>query len=249
MNIGAIIGDGGLLVALPLALLAGLVSFASPCVLPLVPGYLAYVGGMSGPDGEDGTARGRRRMLLGVALFILGFTVVFVLMAIIAGTAGVFLDQWRGPITRVLGAFIIVMGFAFIGRMTFLQRQWKPSWQPATGLVGAPIMGFAFAVGWVPCIGPTLAAIIGLSYNSGTVSRAVILAIAYCIGLGLPFLLVALGLGWMTSATAFMKRHIRAINIGGGVMLILIGVLMVSGLWDILMSNLGSVISGFDTAI
>ncbi|UCR87987.1 cytochrome c biogenesis CcdA family protein [Mycetocola spongiae] len=248
MSIGEIIGDGGMLVALPIAILAGLVSFASPCVLPLVPGYLAYVGGMA-ESGEENTRRGKSRMLAGVGLFILGFTVVFVTMGILAGTAGVLLDQWRDPITRILGIIIIVMGLVFVGQFSFMQRQIKPRWVPATGLVGAPIMGFAFAIGWVPCIGPTLAAIIGLGYNSGTVSRAVILAVAYCVGLGLPFLLVALGLGWMTGATSFLKKHIRAINIGGGVLLVLIGILMVSGLWGMLMSNLGSVISGFDPAL
>ncbi|RLP75666.1 cytochrome c biogenesis protein CcdA [Mycetocola tolaasinivorans] len=248
MNIGQIIGDGGLLVALPLALLAGLVSFASPCVLPLVPGYLAYVGGMA-PQGGENPRRERSRLLLGVVLFVLGFTLVFVLMSIIAGAAGVFLVEWSGIITRVLGVVIIIMGVAFVGQVSFLQREWKPAWTPATGLVGAPLLGIVFAVGWVPCLGPTLTAILSLGYNSGTVGRAVILAIAYCIGLGLPFILVAFGFGWMAGATSFLKRHIRVINLAGGVLLVLIGILMVTGLWGALMSSLGSVIAGFDPAI
>lgn len=248
MNIGQIIGSGDMLVALPLALLAGLVSFASPCVLPLVPGYLAYVGGMAA-TGEDTGKRARSKMVLGVLLFIAGFTVVFVTMAVIAGAAGTFLTAQADIITRILGVVIMVMGLAFIGQVSFLQREWKPSWTPATGLVGAPLLGVAFAIGWVPCIGPTLAAIMSLSFQSGSVPRAVMLAVVYCIGIGVPFLLIALGLGWMTGAVAFLKRHIRLINILGGALLLLIGLLMVTGLWSRLMSQLAVVISGFDTSL
>jgi cytochrome c-type biogenesis protein len=248
VNPGEIIFNGQLLAAIPIALLAGLVSFASPCVLPLVPGYLGYVGGMS--NGARGkTAPARSRVLLGAVLFVLGFSLVFVLIGAFAGTVGAFVVRWEDIITRVLGVVVIVMGLVFIGQFSFLQRTVKSNFRPATGLAGAPILGVVFAVGWTPCLGPTLIAINALSFESGSTGRGAILALFYCLGLGIPFLLVAAGLNWVTGSVAFLKRHIRAINIGGGILLVIIGVLMVTGAWGIFMSKLGVVISGFVPAI
>lgn len=248
--IGELVVSGSLLVAIPIAILAGLISFASPCVLPLVPGYLGFVGGFAGGDGEGATAKSnRRRLLLGVALFILGFSVVFVTFGLVFGMAGLLLKQWMDIITRVAGIVIIVMGLVFIGQFTFLQRTITPKWRVATGLAGAPFLGLVFGLGWAPCIGPTLAAVLALSLDGGSPARGAILGAAYCIGLGVPFLLVALGFGWVSGSVSWLKRNIRIVNIVGGVILVIIGLLMVTGLWQAMMSRLGAVIGGFVTPI
>jgi cytochrome c-type biogenesis protein len=253
-DLGQIVFSGQLIAALPLALLAGLVSFASPCILPLVPGYLAYVGGIASvPNGVmngamNGASRRRRdvgRLLLGVTLFILGFSLVFVAYGAAFGALGSWLLQWQGIITRILGVIVIVMGLVFVGQFAFLQRTAKLPISPATGLVGAPVLGIVFGIGWTPCMGPTLAAILSLSLDSASPWRGALLALVYCLGLGIPFLLVALGLSWVTGSVAFLRRHIRAINVTGGVMLVIIGVLMVSGLWTQWIYELQAVISGF----
>ena len=240
-----LISDGNLALALPVALLAGLVAFASPCVLPLLPGYLAYIGGFAGSaDKNVRGARQRGRLLLGVALFVLGFSVVFVGLTLVAATAGALLIPWQGLITRVAGVLLIAMGLVFIGQFSFLQRSFKPQWRTTTGLAGAPLLGIVFGIGWTPCIGPTLGAVISLSLDSGNPGRGVLLGVVYCLGLGIPFLLVALGLNWVTGSVAWLKRHIRAINIIGGSLLIAIGLLMVSGLWQLLIGQLQGVIIG-----
>jgi len=243
--IGELVLGGNLGLAMLVAVLAGLVSFASPCVLPLVPGYLAYVGGFT--SDEENT--GRRRLLLGVSLFILGFSVVFVTLGVVFGTAGLLLRPWLDLILRLAGVIVILMGLVFIGRVIVLQRTIRPSWGVATGLAGAPLLGIVFGLGWAPCIGPTLTAVYAIALDGSNPLRGAVLALAYCIGLGVPFLLVALGLGWVTGSVAFMKRHIRAINIIGGAFLIAIGLLMVTGLWRAFISSFGSVIGGFNTAI
>ncbi|MEN2741254.1 cytochrome c biogenesis protein CcdA [Microbacterium sp. X-17] len=245
MNVGQIVFSGQLLLALPIALLAGLVSFASPCVLPLVPGYLAYVGGISDP----GAKRDRSRVLTGVALFVLGFAVVFIAYGAAFGALGGWLLQWQEVVIRVLGVLVILMGLVFIGQFSFLQRTIKPTWRPATGLIGAPLLGVVFGLGWTPCIGPTLAAILSLSFGSGSPWRGALLGLFYCVGLGIPFLLVALGFDWVAGSVAFVKRHIRVVNIIGGSLLVVIGVLMASGLWTDLMSQFLEVIRGFVPAI
>ena len=242
--VGGAVLSGGLLVAIPLALLAGFVSFASPCVLPLVPGYLGYIGGFA-----SGERAGRGRLLLGVALFVLGFTVVFVAFGVLFGTAGLLLRPWLDLISRIAGAVIILMGLVFIGMFGIAQRTLKPRVKVATGLVGAPLLGIVFALGWTPCLGPTLVAVNAIVLDQGDPWRGGLLAAVYAVGLGVPFLVLALGLGWATSSVAWLRRHIRAINIAGGALLILIGVLMVTGLWQALMSQLTAVINGFVPAL
>jgi cytochrome c-type biogenesis protein len=245
VDIGQIVAGGNLGVALPLALLAGLIAFASPCVLPLVPGYLAYVGGFASTQER----KGRSRLVLGVLLFVLGFSVVFVLLTVVFSYAGALLIPWTDLITRIAGVVLIVMGLVFIGQFSFLQRTFKPEWRVATGLGGAPLLGVVFGIGWTPCIGPTLTAVLSLSLNGANPWRGALLGIVYCLGLGIPFLLVALGLNWVTGAIAWIKRHIRVVNIVGGALLIAIGLLMVTGLWRIIISNFGAVIPGFVSPI
>jgi cytochrome c-type biogenesis protein len=244
-SITGIVSGGNLALALPIALLAGLIAFASPCVLPLVPGYLAYVGGFAATQER----KGRGRLVVGVLLFILGFSVVFVALNLVFATAGVLLIPWIDIITRIAGVVLIVMGLVFIGQFSFLQRSFKPEWRVATGLGGAPLLGVVFGLGWAPCIGPTLAAVLTLSTGSGSAWRGVLLGIVYCLGLGIPFLLVALGLNWVTGSVAWLKRHIRVINIIGGALLIVIGLLMVTGVWRIIISSFGAVIGSFVSPI
>lgn len=239
--------DGALWVAVPIAVLAGLASFVSPCVLPLVPGYLGYLGSTTTgslptkPDGKTLSAE-RTRLLLGVSLFIAGFTVVFVSVTILGGAFGFLLLQYANLLTRVFGIVIIVLGFVFIGMFGIAQRTLRPRTRGRAGLIGAPLLGFALGVGWTPCIGPTLAAIISMSWNLGDPARAGLLGLAYSLGLGIPFLILAAGWGWASRSVSFLRRHVRALNIIGGSMLILLGLLMVTGWWTMLMSALQQVV-------
>ncbi|WP_422665040.1 cytochrome c biogenesis CcdA family protein [Agrococcus beijingensis] len=239
---GAVL-SGQLLVSVPIALLAGLISFASPCILPLVPGYLGLVGSLVGPDGS------RRRMIAGVGLFIAGFTLVFVLGSALVGGISSFLLQYSDLLVRILGGLLIVLGLVFVGQFSFMQRIWKPQQVKSGGMWTAPVVGVVFALGWTPCSGPTLAAISALTVTTGSAGQGAVLGLAYALGLGIPFLLIALGLGWAGGAVAWMRRHIRAINIAGGAMLIAIGVLMVTGAWNAIMQSLQGWIASFVTII
>lgn len=242
-----VVAGGALWLAVPIAIAAGLVSFLSPCVLPLVPGYLGFLGGAVSP--RSGAPAGRGRLIGGVLLFIAGFTVVFMAMNILGGAFGAFFFTYRDVITRVMGVVIILLGLVFIGLFGFAQRTLKPAVTGNLGLVGAPLLGLAMGLGWAPCIGPTLAVILGLSFDQASAGRGALLGLAYSLGLGIPFVLIALGFGWATRSVAFVRRHIRAVNIVGGVLLIALGLAMVTGLWGMLMSQLQGVIAGVTPAI
>ncbi|MCK9792720.1 cytochrome c biogenesis protein CcdA [Isoptericola sp. 4D.3] len=249
--------SGSMLLALPVALIAGLVSFASPCVLPLVPGYVGYVSGMAaasagtGANGRTGVpqAPARRRVVAGVGLFVLGFTAVFVALMGAAGALGSYLVQWEDTIMRVLGVVVILMGLAFLGAVPFLQRERRMHLSPRAGLWGAPLLGVVFGLGWTPCIGPTLAAVQALSLDEASAARGIVLGVAYCVGLGVPFLLVALGLQSSQRMLGFLRRHRLGIQRAGGALLVLVGLALVTGLWTEWTSQLQGWISGFGTVV
>lgn len=235
----AAVTGGPLLLALGVAALAGLVSFASPCVLPLVPGYLSYVAGLSGADTAAETAGGSRtglvvrsRVFAGALLFVLGFTAVFVSYGTALGNLGASLVRYQDPIQRVLGAITILMGLAFLGLVPTLQREFRVHRLPAAGLAGAPLLGILFGVGWTPCVGPTLGAVQTLAFSSASAGRGALLSAAYCLGLGVPFLLTAAGFRRGLGGFAALRRHSRSVMRLGGVMLIVIGILLVSGWWN-----------------
>ncbi|GAA0333840.1 cytochrome c biogenesis protein CcdA [Actinoallomurus spadix] len=238
--------SGSLVMAVPVAAAAGLVSFLSPCVLPLVPGYLSYVTGMSGADlGE----RRRGRLVLGVALFVLGFTVVFVSAGLAFGGFGALLQRHADVITKVLGGVTILLGLAFMGFIPGLQRTVKSSRLPAAGVAGAPFLGALFGLGWTPCIGPTLAAVQAMAYTEASATRGALLSFAYCLGLGVPFLLTAVAYRKALGAFGWVKRHYQAVTRIGGGLLVAIGLLLVTGLWSDLTVQLQSWVSGFKTVI
>ncbi|MDI9888207.1 cytochrome c biogenesis protein CcdA [Streptomyces sp. HNM0645] len=239
--------SGAMLLALPVAVLAGLVSFFSPCVLPLVPGYLSYVTGVTGTD----LAEARKgRMASGAALFVLGFSAVFVSGGALFGFFGWTLQEHREVLTTALGVLMIVMGVFFMGLMPFLtQREFRFHKRPATGLVGAPVLGALFGIGWTPCIGPTLASVTFLSAQQGSAGRGALLTAAYCLGLGLPFVLAAIAFRKALGAFGWVKRHYAwVMRIGGG-MMIATGVLLLTGVWDILVQEMQSWSSGFQVGI
>jgi cytochrome c-type biogenesis protein len=221
--------SGSLLLAVPVALLAGLVSFFSPCVIPLLPGYLSYATGLSGADLEQ--AR-RGRMLLGSVLFVLGFSVVFVALGTLSGALGSWLVTWRRELTVLLGVLVIALGLAFAGLVPLLQRDWRVHRVPAVGLAAAPVLGFLFGLGWTPCIGPTLAAITTLSINEATAGRGALLSAIYALGLGLPFVLAGLAYRRALGAFGWVRRHQVWVTRAGGLMLVAVGVLLVTGWWD-----------------
>ena len=223
---------GSLVLAIPVALVAGLVSFFSPCVIPLLPGYLSYATGLSAVDLADGTAGTRRgRMFLGSVLFVLGFATVFVIIGSVSGALGAWLITWQRQLAIVLGSVTILLGLSFGGWLPFLQRDWRIHAVPAVGLAAAPFLGFLFGVGWTPCIGPTLGAITTLSLTEATAGRGALLAGVYAAGLGLPFIAAGLAYERALGAFAFVRRHQLWVMRAGGLMLIVVGVLLVSGWW------------------
>ncbi|QDO89852.1 cytochrome c biogenesis protein CcdA [Ornithinimicrobium ciconiae] len=222
--------SGPLLAALAVAALAGLVSFASPCVLPLVPGFLGYLGGMTTEATEDG---GRGRLLAGTALFIAGFSAVFITMSVVVSGLALTLVEHQDLLLRIGGAVVIALGLIMLLNPG---ASFGPRWRPAAGIAGAPLLGVVFGLGFTACTGPALAAIqtlgASMSPDEATVARGTVLAIAYCIGLGLPFLLVAAGLGWVSRLSRWLRDRHRIVSAIGGATLILLGLLMVTGVWD-----------------
>ena len=226
--------DGPLLAAAAVAALVGLVGFLSPCVLPLVPGYLSYVAGLSGGERQSS----QRRMVAGALLFVVGFSVIFVAQGVLFGSLGAAIRDHSLLIERVLGGVTIAMGIVFLGGFPWLQREFRVHKLPAPGLVGAPLLGAAFGLAWAPCLTPTFGAVYEMSFIQGTAGRGAFLMACYCLGLGVPFVLVALGFGWVSKALGFVRRHMRAVSGIGGLLLITFGILLVTGEWNAWMDSL-----------
>jgi len=234
---GSTITSGALPLAILVAVAAGFVSFASPCVLPLVPGFLGYVTGLSGVTLEE---RKRGRLMLGALLFVLGFSVVFIAVAVTVSAAGTLLKEHQSLLMRLGGVIVILMALVFLGIGS--QRGFAPRWRPAAGLAGAPLLGMVFGLGWAPCTGPTFGAIVALSTalsgDQQAMARGVGLATAYSLGLGLPFLLIAGGYSRAGRASRWLREHHRGIQVAGGVLLLVVGFLLVTGLWEIVTTSM-----------
>jgi len=230
-HFASIAGSGPLLLAVAVAALAGLVSILSPCVLPLVPGYLSYVTGLAGADMDAGSAK-TRRVLAGTLLFVLGFSIVFTLLLTLVANIGFALKTHQDLLNVILGVLVIVLGFGYLGWIPGLQREVRISKLPAAGLVGAPVFGAIFALSWLPCTGPTLAAVAAMATTSGQTSRAVTLSLAYSLGLGIPFVLFGLFFRRMLGVFRAVRRNSRWVTRIGGVLLILVGIALVTGGWN-----------------
>jgi cytochrome c-type biogenesis protein len=242
------IRDGSLLVALPIAMAAGVVSFLSPCVLPLVPAYLSFVTGLSVSEltepGAVASTPGHtaRRIAAGSLGFVVGIAVVFVSFGALFGTVGEALREHEQALTRAFGMVTILLGLVLagaFGRVALFQREARFHWVPPAGVIGAPLLGITFALGWTPCIGPTLGAVLGLAASSeqASAARGAVLSVAYCLGLGIPFLVTGLAFGRTMTALAAVKRHGQAVMVAGGLMLVLLGVLQVTGVWTELLEQ------------
>jgi len=230
----SIAGTGPLLLAVLVAAVAGLVSFLSPCVLPLMPGYLSYVTGLAGSDldADDRRRDARGRILIGTSLFVLGFAVVFTLMASLVANIGITLQTHKRTLDIVLGVLVIVLGLAFLGLIPGLQREVRIHRLPQAGLIGAPVFGALFALSWIPCVGPTLGVVLGLATRAGQTDRAVVLAVAYSLGLGIPFVLFGLFFRKLLGVFKAVRRNSRWVTRIGGALLIAVGIALVSGTWD-----------------
>jgi cytochrome c-type biogenesis protein len=230
------------------ALLAGLVSFFSPCVVPLLPGYLSYATGLGAAEVVEGSPH-RGRMLAGASLFVLGFAVVFVITGVVAGSAGRLLAEYRAVITRVLGVLIILLGLIFAGLLPIGQRDLRLHRIPAVGVAAAPLIGVVFALGWTPCLSPTLGVVVNLGFNEGTALRGGLLGFVYALGLGIPFVIAGLAFTKMARAVAFLRERQQLIMRIGGISMIIVGLLLVSGSWNTLTAVLRQWASSFQTVI
>ncbi len=237
---------GSMLVALPIAVLAGAISFFSPCVVPLLPGYLSYVTGLSAA--ELGSHR-RGRMLAGTGLFVAGFSAVFILTGVVFGAVGNALIEHQTAITRVLGALTVVLGLVFLGGFGFLQKDLRVHRVPAVGIAAAPLLGVLFGFGWTPCIGPTLGTVMTLATTEGSTGRGATLAPVFSLGLGIPFVVAALAFRRMLSAVAWVRRHQVLVIRIGGVLMIAVGLLLLTGMWDSMTADLRQWVSNFGSAV
>lgn len=244
--------SGPLLLAALVSVAAGAVSFASPCVLPLVPGYLGYLAGLVGADTGPDRPAGRARVVGATMLFVLGFTVVFSAgVLVVLGLSDTLLRN-ELLLQRLGGVVTIAMGLVFVGLVPALQREVRLHRVPDAGLLGAPVLGAVFGLGWTPCLGPTLTGVVALATSTqagGTLARGALLVLAYCLGLGLPFVLVALGTRHALLAQRWLRGHVRAVQLAGGALLVLVGVLLVTGLWAELVNAVRGPIGGFETPL
>ena len=243
---GETVLSGSLVLAVPVALIAGVVSFLSPCVVPLVPGYLSYVTGLSG---VDMAAVQRGRVLVGTLLFVLGFTAVFVSYGALFGGLGASLLTHLDVISRVLGVITIGLGLLFAGWLPGLSRDWRLRATPAAGLAGAPVLGVLFGLGWTPCFGPTLAAVQTLAITEASAMRGALLSAVYAVGLGLPFMFAAVAYRRALGAFGWVRRHQVWVMRIGGAMLVVLGVLLVTGLWGSLVASMQGWINGFEVIV
>ncbi len=243
-----LVSNGAIWAAIPIAFAAGVVAFLSPCVLPLAPGYVSYITGLTGAELAD--PRGRRgQVLAGSLLFVLGFSVIFVSYGVLFGGAGALLLEYADIINRVLGVVVIAMGLAFLGVIPGFQREFRMHRAPTWGVAGAPLLGILFGLGWTPCIGPTLTAVQTLAFTEASAVRGALLSFVYCLGLGLPFVLLALAFSRMAGAIGWVRQHyVWVMRIGGG-MLIIVGLLLVTGLWTDFTVWLRVQIPGFETPL
>jgi len=240
--------SGSLIIAIAIAMLAGLLAFLSPCVLPLAPGYVSYVTGLTGSQLSDPHGR-RGRILIGSLLFVLGFSLVFIAYGAAFGGLGSLLLQYQDPINRILGVIVIAMGLAFMGLIPGLNRDLRLHTAPSWSLAGAPILGVAFGLGWSPCIGPTLAAVQSLAFSEASALRGAILSFFYCLGLGLPFILLALLFSRAAGALAWVRRNnLWIMRVGGG-LLVVVGLLLLTGAWTEFTIWLRVTLPGFETPL
>jgi cytochrome c-type biogenesis protein len=285
-SVGEVVTSGSMLIALPLALLAGLISFFSPCVLPLLPGYVGLLGALTGsptaapaspsagdvpatgpdatdPPDDDGARPGAsrpaeragalgvgataqlplaaapqrastRRVTIGAILFVAGFSAVWIVAGVAVSSLAIAIAPVLPTVLRVAGVVVILLGLAFVGWIPFLQAERRLTIAPRAGLAGAPVLGVVFGLGWAPCIGPTLAAVLTLA-----------LTVAYCLGLGIPFVVAAVAVARSARALAAVRRHARTIQVVGGVLLVALGILLVTGLWNEISAWLQGVVAAW----